>query len=234
MTGTNKGEQDTQNNPPNLVVIEHRHGRVWAHRVPNKGVMGKAEWVPRRVVQDLSNNGMQNVTIHMKTDQEPAMINVQTAMQELHPDRIIPMHSTVGESECDGCVENAIRRVQEKIRAIRHQVECNINSKILDKAPVLAWSVRCAAELLSKYAVGDDGKTPYERIRKEDCATPLVPFGETVMHLPLKTVHRNRGVPAKRIRAWLGVSERTEEALVGTKQGVVKCRTVERLGEAER
>ena len=68
------------------------------------------------------------------------------------------------------------------------------------------------------------GKTPYERIRKEDCVTPLAPFGETIMYLPLKTVHRNKGIPAKRIGTWLGINERIDETLVGTKRGVVKCR----------
>ena len=30
--------RDIQHNPPYLIVIEHRHGRCWAHQVPNKGV----------------------------------------------------------------------------------------------------------------------------------------------------------------------------------------------------
>lgn len=33
----NKGDQDTFDNPPHLVVIDHRHGRIWAHRVPPNG-----------------------------------------------------------------------------------------------------------------------------------------------------------------------------------------------------
>ena len=86
-----------------------------------------------------------------------------------------------GESECNGRVENAIRRVQEKIRTLRHQLEHNIKTRVPDDSPIMAWLIRWAAELLSKYAVGDDGRTPYERIRTEDCVTPLVPFGETIM-----------------------------------------------------
>ena len=216
------------------MVVDHRHGRVWAHRVPNKGILGKAEWVPRRVSQDLSNGGIQNIKLHIKTDQEFSAINVQTAMQKTKFDRIIPPNSLVGESECNGRVENAIRRIQEKVRALRHHVEYQIKSQICVEAPVMSWLVRWAAELLSKYVVGEDGKTFYERIRQEDCVTPLVPFGEMVMYLQLKTVHRNKGTPAKRLGIWLGNSERTEDVLIGTKHGVVKCRTVSRLSEAER
>ena len=109
-----KESQDEISNPPHLVVIEHRHGRVWAHRLPQNGVLGKVEWVPRRVIRDLANSGMQSITIQVKFDQEAAMLNVQIVMQGLHPDRIIPLNSPVGESECNGRIENAIRRVQEK------------------------------------------------------------------------------------------------------------------------
>ena len=162
-------------------MIEHIHGRIWAHRVPNKGVNGKAEWVPRRVLQDLDNNGMQDVVLQIKTDQEQSIVNIQTALRELRPNKIIPLNSFVGESECNGRVENSLRRVQEKVRALRHQIEYNMKTTIPDDAPVMAWLVRWAAELLSKYAVGRDAKIPFERIRKEDCVTPLVHFGEMTM-----------------------------------------------------
>ena len=229
-----QGDQESANNLPHLVVLDHRHGRLWAHRVPQKGVLGKAEWVPRRVTQDLHNNGMNNVTIHVKTDQEPAIVSLQTAMQDLIPDHIIPISSPVRESECNGRIENGIRRAQEKIRTLRHQLENNIKQRVPYDAPVMAWLVRWVAELLSKYAVGDDGKTPYERIHREDCVIPLVPFGETVMYVPLKTVHRNKGIPAKKAGVWLGVNERTEEMLIGTEFGVIKCRTVDRFNEKDR
>ena len=71
-----KDEKDGNNNQPNLIVVEHRFGRVRAHRAPNKGVWGKAEWVPRRIIQDLINSGMQIVKIQIKTDQEPTTVNI--------------------------------------------------------------------------------------------------------------------------------------------------------------
>ena len=134
----NSGDQDIITNASHLVVVDHRHGRIWIHRVPQKGVLGKAEWVSRRVVQDLCNNGMQSVTIHNKTNQEPAMVNVQTAMQECLPNKIISINNPVGESECNGRIENAIRRVQEKVRALRHQVNSSIKHKVLDDVPIMS------------------------------------------------------------------------------------------------
>ena len=110
--------KDVQHNPPYLVVVEHRHGRCWAHQVPNKGVNEEAYWVPKRVLQDLENNGMGKACILLKIDQEPAIVCVQKAIQDLKSD-IVPINSPVGESASNGRVENTIRRVQEKIRVLR-------------------------------------------------------------------------------------------------------------------
>ena len=177
-----------------MVIIEHKHGRCWSHQVPNKGVNEGAHWVPKRIVQDLENNGLGETRILLKTDQEPAIVCVQRAIQDIKPE-IIPINSPVGESACNGRIENAIRRVQEKMRTLRHQLETGIGQTIPDQSPIMAWMAKWAAELISKYSLGEDGKTSYERIRKETCQVPLVRFGESVMYLPMKIVHVNKGEP---------------------------------------
>ena len=88
--------------------------------------------------------------------------------------------------------------------------------------------------MLSKYSPGDDGKIPYERIRNETCMVPLVPFGEVIMYLPLKTVPHSKGEPVKREGVHLGTNERIEESLIGTTKGVVKCRSLDRMIPTER
>ena len=225
--------KESNENPPHMIVIEHKHGRCWAYRVPNKGVLEEAHWLLERMIQDLDNSGMRHEKIQMKSDQEPSIVIVQRAIQELRPN-VIPTNSPVGESECNGRVENTIRRIQEKVRVLRHQVEQGIKAKIPDDAPIMSWLVRWAAELISKYAPGDDGRTPFERIRHESCMVPLVPFGETVMYLPLQTASGSKGEPVKRQGVWLGTIERTEETIIGTTKGIVKCRTVNRLAPNER
>ena len=49
------------------------------------------------------------------------------------------------------------------------------------------------------------------------------------MYLPMRTIHRNKGDPAKLPGVWSGIDERTEEVLVGTMDGVTTCRTVNRI-----
>ena len=129
----------------------------------------------------------------------------------------------------------SIRRVQEKARVIRHQLEENIKRKLPESSPIFAWLARWAAELLTKYSCGDDGKSPDERLYGEKCVTPLVQFGESLFYLPLKTMKRDKkGDVAQRPGIWLGVIARTQETLIGTDVGVVKCRTVNRLPDNER
>ena len=207
--------RDAAYNPPHMIMIEHARGRCWAYRVPNKGIMDEAHWLPERTVQHLENAWMNRTKIQFMSDQEPSIVSVQKVIMEMRPNTI-PTNSPVGESECNGRIENIIRMVQEKVRVLRHQVEQGIRTAIPDNAPTMSWLVRWAAELLSKYSPGDGGKTPCERIRNETCMVPLVPFGEIMIYLPLQTVPHSKGEPIRQQGVWLGTIQRTEEVIVGT------------------
>ena len=106
--------------------------------------------------------------------------------------------------------------------------------KIPNESPIISWMVRWAGERLSQHSPGDDGRTPFERIRGERCVAPVIPFGEHVQYLPLKTVHKSKGEAARRSGVWLGNNERTEESIVGTPHGVIKCRTHNRMDSDHR
>ena len=97
-------------NPPHMVMIEHTKGRCWVYRVPNKGIMDDARWLPERMIQDLDNAGMRHTKIQLKVDQEPSIVSVQKAIQDMRPN-VIPTNSPVGEFECNGRVENNMRRI---------------------------------------------------------------------------------------------------------------------------
>ncbi len=75
------------------------------------------------------------------------------------------------------------------------------------------------------------GRTPYTDVFGEDYRREILPFAETVMaKLPMRA-HRQlrkgqrayKGQPAWIKCIWLGRSETTEEHLVGTPTGVVRC-----------
>ena len=54
-----------------------------------------------------------------------------------------------------------------------------------------------------------------------------------MLYLQMKIVKISKGMPAKRPGIWLGINERTEENLIGTEKGVIKCRTVTRLSDQD-
>ena len=53
-----------------LVVVEHRHGRVWAYQTPNKGPHDEAGWLHAKLIQDWNACGFNDVRIQFETDQE--------------------------------------------------------------------------------------------------------------------------------------------------------------------
>ena len=66
------------------------------------------------MIRDIDNMGYNDVTIQIKSDQEPAIVAVQEYVRMHRSSPPIPFNSPVGESECNGRVENAIRRVKKK------------------------------------------------------------------------------------------------------------------------
>ena len=100
----------------------------------------------------------------------------------------------------------------------------------------MSLMMRWAAELVTKYQTGKDGKTSHERIRGRACNKPLAIFGEKVLYLPLKSVETKatKDEPKMKYGICLGIIDRTEEVLIGTERGVVKCRTVKRLPENQK
>ena len=48
------------------------------------------------------------------------------------------------------------------------------------------WAVRWAAICYSRYAVGKDGRTAYERLRGRTCKAVVVPMGEKVWYKKIR------------------------------------------------
>ena len=51
--------------------------------------------------------------------------------------------------------------------------------------PIMTWIVKLVGELLSKYSIGTDRKTAYERIRGRTCDRPVAFIGEHIWYKPL-------------------------------------------------
>ena len=89
--------------------------------------------------------------------------------------------------------------------------------------------------LLSRYKVDTEGKTGYEKRRGRRCNTPLAIFGEAVWYKQLEKEKGRQKFDVKWHQGvWLGHSRTTNEALIGTADGVIKAYACKRLPEAER
>ena len=101
----------------------------------------------------------------------------------------------------------------------------------------MQWLLRWAAMVCSRYKVGVDGKTPYERLKGRRCNLVAIPFGEQVWYKQLKDEDNKGGHKMQSDwmeGVWLGHAHSTSETIIGTKEGAVKAWAVKRRPEEER
>ena len=122
------------------------------------------------------------------------------------------------------------------IKVSLDQLEERAKVKLQSTDAILLWLIRWVAMAYSRYKVGADGKTPYERQKGRTCVLEVVPFGELVRYKQLgETAQQRKSLEASWSEGvWLGRARGSSEALVGTKDGVVRAWTIRRMPEGER
>jgi hypothetical protein len=214
-----ESEEDTVT----LLVMKDRDSRaVRAWVVPVKGA-DMAHAVSRAVegVHDLGHRG----PIVVKTDNEPAVLALREAiMAELH-EGAIPVQPTPGESESNGVIENGVRLFKGLLRVHLAALEKKVEVTFPSEHPVTAWLVEHASDVLSKYLVGSDGHTAYERLFGKQAREEALEFGERVFYRKRQGHERGPGWPvgARRLaRPPLGLrrapSARTRQGLRGPRR----------------
>ena len=109
-----------------------------------------------------------------KPDQEPASIDLINGIIEFRDDPIIPEHFPVGESQSNGLVERAVPSCTDQIRTSKPALEKWIDSTLPPGHPSLARLVQHAGETISRYQLGKDNKTAYERLMGIPCKEQAV------------------------------------------------------------
>ena len=107
----------------------------------------------------------------------------------------------------------------------------------LDSA-MFQWVVEYAGCLLSRYKVGSDGQTAYERIKNKKLRMPIVEFGERVLCIPCVAKGTKIGQGSHEARyvygTWIGIVQKTGEAIIGNSSGVFPSTSIRRLPVDER
>ena len=155
------------------VARDRRTRMIFAHVVPRKGM--SHEYGAVAMTNDLERLGYNEVIL--KCDNEPALRNVQEEVKARRTQSTLLENSPVGDSRSNGAAERAVQAVQEQVRVLRHGLEQRLGAKVSTHHPVMAWLVMHAADLISKFQVGSDGKTAYERLKGKPYKGEAVEYG---------------------------------------------------------
>ena len=93
---------------------------------------------------------------------------------------------------------------------------------------MLPWLVNHAGVMITRFQVGVDGRTAYERIKGKPFRKALVPIGECIHYPPLGRAKANRMQKLneldnkRRDGIYVGIKDNTNEVCVGTKDGSIQ------------
>ena len=173
---------------PMLVMIDESTGDKYARAVGQKGLGGGSEdmqWLIRDLHEELKSwghHGGEGGHVIFKSDNEPAIVEVREALARHHGGKVVTDRPPKLESQSNGTVEEAGKTIREFALIFKDVIESKTNMKIDGSMPIAPWMVRWAAMNISRYQVGTDGMTAFERRRGRKCNIPVLCFGEKVWY----------------------------------------------------
>ena len=176
---------------PLLIMADESTGEKYARAVGQKGLGkdGELDWLIKDIAEELQawgHSGGEAGHIILKSDGERSITAVREAVAKYHGGKVVPESPPRGESQSNSPVEEAGKTVREFVRVLKEQVEFNTGVQLQCAEAFTQWMVRWAAMMCSRYLVGKDGLTAYERRRGRRCKLPVVMFGEKVWYLELR------------------------------------------------
>ena len=103
---------------------------------------------------------------------------VREALSRKHGGIVSPEQPPKGEHASNGIVEEAGKPIRDMANVLKLQLESNLGRMLHMKDPVMHWLIRWAAMALSRFQVGKDKKTAYQRQTGRACNIEVVPFGD--------------------------------------------------------
>jgi len=229
-------EDEKASSNPILVILDEKSGSRYARLVGKKGLGGDGEmdWLVEDIVTTLKGWGHAGGAaghLILKSDGEAAILTVKNAVMQRLGGTCLPEQPAKGEKAENGRIEEAGKTIRQLFCTFLYRMERGVDDKIPLDADIISWIMRWAAICYSRFHVGQDGKTAWERLRRRSCNVPVVPIGETVWYKELgEGGDRTNKAETEWFKGvWLGPSLRSTETLVGTSKGVVRAYTTERL-----
>ena len=126
--------------------------------------------------------GWGRTDVVLRCDQEDAIRALRRGVAEARIHSTIPEDAPVGEHQANGDVESAIGVIGGQVRTMRAALQHKLGVEVDHRTPITRWLIDYSGELLTRFNVGQDGKTPFERLKGRRFRKELVEFGEQVMY----------------------------------------------------
>ena len=172
-----------------LVMKDRDSKAVAAWVVPMK--CGEVAWVVTQVVKTIRRWGIRGDLV-LRSDQERALKDFAVQVIRKHTEgveggaktthRDFLESSAVGDSQGNGFIESGVKAVEGQVRTLKHALEAHIKMRVEVDQPIFEWMVAHAADLITLFQPGDDGQTPYERLKGRPWHGEMLEFACRVWH----------------------------------------------------
>ena len=214
---------------PILVMVDQETGATFSYLV-TKGVNNYAVHV---MSEALKFAGRQRVLI--MSDGEPAIrALIDTVARQAGKETQVQHAPKETHGPSNGAAERAILEVARQARTLVHALETRYPGyQLKGDSEVFPWVIRHSGWLITRFLIKADGRTPYERLKGREYKGEIVDPLETV-HYKIDKDTRGKLDAQTSIGIWLGKTLSADEHVIGTPQGIRKCRSVWRRPEPRR
>ena len=173
-----------------IVVRDYESKNIFGHVVPYKGT-GEDKFATQLVCEDVEWLG--HTRVILKSDNEPALRALVTDALKTLRHQVTQIESVSQEtsqeydSQSSGGTEIGVKLLRGMFKTLKSCLESRIGRGIPLHHPLVPWLVEHAALILCAAARGEDGRTPWERVRGRPFGQLMYYFGESVFYkLPTK------------------------------------------------
>ena len=166
----------------------------------------------------------------LKSDNENAIKALKSAVKAAAKVEVVLEESKTGDHQSNGLAEVAVRESKRQCRAMKSALEEKMGKPIDERHPILSWLARHGNFLMSRYRLGQDGRTAYEKLKGKKWKRAMVTFGEKVWFRPLKSYTAGESDLAQQLKVgrYVGTHGRNGDVLIMTPDGVWKGGSVKR------
>ena len=140
---------------PLLVMLDESTGEKYARAVGQKGLgmEGAMDWLIKDLSDELKSwghAGGEGGHILVKTDGERSIKAVREALAQYHGGKVVPDVPPCGESQSNGAIEEAGKKVREYARVLKEHVEDKAQIQLGSADTLISWIIRWSAMICSR------------------------------------------------------------------------------------